>query len=184
MPEQDPYSSTVAVQSVSAPAPAAQENPMAISFPLMVLTWITFIIVTVILYRVAWKPILRALAAREETIRQSLADAEKARAETAAAETRQQQMLHDAEAEGRRIIDDARAAAAETARTIESQTRAQTQALMDGARREIATATEKARMELRRETAQLAIDLASRLVEENLDAPKNRALVEKIVKEM
>ena len=182
MPEQDPYSATSAVQSVAAPAP--MENPVAISFPLMILTWITFIIVTLILYRVAWKPILRALAAREEKIRQSLADAEKARGDAAASEARQQQMLREAETEGRRIVDAARASALETARTIEGQTREQTKALMDNARREIGIATDKARMELRQETAQLAIDLASRLVEENLDAPKNRALVEKIVKEI
>ena len=81
MPEQDPYSATTAVQSVAAPAP--MENPVAISFPLMILTWITFIVVTVILYRVAWKPILRALEQREATIRQSLENAAKLRDELA-----------------------------------------------------------------------------------------------------
>ena len=57
---------------------------------------------TVILYKVAWKPILKALEMRESGIRKAIEDAEKAQAQTARAEQRQEQMLREADAQSQK----------------------------------------------------------------------------------
>jgi F-type H+-transporting ATPase subunit b len=57
-------------------------NPLVQVDPgLFIWTILTFLVLLTLLAKFAWGPLLQALAAREETIRQSLADAEKARAE-------------------------------------------------------------------------------------------------------
>ena len=57
-------------------------NPLVQVDPgLFIWTIATFLVLLTLLAKFAWGPLLQALAAREETIRKSLADAEKARQE-------------------------------------------------------------------------------------------------------
>jgi F-type H+-transporting ATPase subunit b len=176
-------------QSIEVPAPGAHgaeggNSLMKVSDKMVGLTWVTFILMTLVLYKVAWKPILKALDMREDSIRNALADAEKARAETAALEARQQQMLKDSQVEAQKILEDARTAARHTAETIHSKANQESRDLIESAKREITSATEKARAELRRESAELAIAMATKVIGENMDSGKNRTIVEKMIKEL
>ena len=57
-------------------------NPLVQVDPgLFIWTIVTFLVLLTLLAKFAWRPLLQSLAAREETIRKSLADAEKARQE-------------------------------------------------------------------------------------------------------
>jgi F-type H+-transporting ATPase subunit b len=181
--------STNITATLEVPAAAAHEEGGAssliqVSGPLMLLTWATFLAVSFVLYKVAWRPILRALDQREQSIRQSLDAAAKARADLAAMETRSRQAMADAERQREEIVSAARLSAAEIAGALESQARQKVQTMTEEARREIAAATEKARAALRAETADMAIDLAGRVIGENMDTGRNRTLVEKLAKEV
>jgi len=154
-----------------------------VSPSMMGLTWLTFILMTIILYKVAWKPILKALDMREDSIRKALEDAEKARKETAELEARQKQILKDSEAEAQAIIAEARTAARETAEMIQARADKESRELIENARKEISSATEKARAELRKESAELTIALATKVIGENMDSEKNRVLIQKMIKE-
>ena len=181
----DALSQTVEVPPAEgAHAPAGAVNLFEPSFTLMVLTWITFALLAAILYKVAWKPILKALDLREKSIRKSLEDAERARTETAELEERGRQLLQQSEAQARQIVAEARTAAQDVARTVEARAGAEARAVVDEARREIQTAVERARADLRRESADLAIALASKVVAENMDNDRNRTLVQQLTKEL
>ena len=72
----------VTTESVGVPAAQEAVHPpgiMDVSGKMMVLTWVTFLLVTVILYKIAWKPILSALEKRENEIRKAQEDAAKIR---------------------------------------------------------------------------------------------------------
>ena len=73
---------------------------------------ISFGIVCAVLYALAYKPILRILEARRQQIAGGLANAEKIKAELARIEVARQDILTQAGAEGKQLIDEARAAAA------------------------------------------------------------------------
>ncbi len=73
---------------------------------------ISFGIVCAVLYALAYKPILRILEARRQQIASGLANAEKIKAELARIEAERQDILTKAGAEGKQLIDEARAAAA------------------------------------------------------------------------
>lgn len=163
---------------------AGSDQIMKPDVAIVALTWITFLIMTAILYKVAWKPILKALDLREDSIRKALEDAEKARAETAAADEKRKAMIADAEAKSRALLAEARVAAEETTRAIETRARDEAKGLVNDARREITTATEKARLELRKETAELALSLAAKCIGKNMDSSANRDLVRELMKEM
>lgn len=157
-------------------------NVMDVQAPMVILTWVTFALLALVLYKVAWKPILTVLDTREKSIRDALAEAEKARAEAADTETRNREILKAAEQEARRLVAEARAAAEETARLVESQAEQKAKAFLAEAVRDIDSATEQARTTLRRETTELAIALAGKVLAANMDNDRNRALINDLEK--
>ena len=184
MAEDNAHSATVEVQPQSSAHEQGSGGIMDVSFPMIGLTWVTFIIMTIILYKVAWKPILNALDLRENSIKKALEDAEKARAELAAIEERRIKMIKDAEAQQAQMLAEARIAAEGFTRTTQNKAREEARAMVDDAKREIASATEKARLELRKETTELALAIAAKCVERSMDSNADRELVQKLIKEM
>lgn len=146
------------------------------------LTWLTFLLTTVVLYKVAWKPILAALDKREADIRQSLEDAQKHRDALATLDARRQQVITEADTKAKEIIHGARAAAVEAANVIQNKAREEAQILLENAQRELKSAQEKALAELRRESADLAIGLSRKIIGESLDEQKSRDLVDRLIK--
>lgn len=162
----------------------ASVNVMDVQAPMVILTWVTFALLSLVLYKVAWKPILKVLDMREKSIRDALAGAEKARAEAAATEARNREILQTAEQEARKLVAEARAAAQETARLVGERAEQQAKALVAEAVRDIDAATEQARVTLRKETTDLAIAMAGKVLAANMDTERNRALVGELEKEI
>src|SRR5438093_7023726 len=75
---------------------------------LIIWTVITFIILLIVLRKVAWGPILTALEQREQTIRSSLDEAHRARQEAEQILAQHQQMLADANREVGRLLEQGR----------------------------------------------------------------------------
>ncbi|MEI7880251.1 MAG: F0F1 ATP synthase subunit B [bacterium] len=169
------------------PATGAHEastNVMKVE-PIMVgLTWITFALLTLVLYKVAWKPILKVLDMREKSIRDALTQAEAARVGAEATVAKNREMLQAAEKESQRLVAEARVAAQESARLIREQAEQKTKTLVEEAGREIAAATDQARIALRREATEISISLAGKILGANMDTERNRVLVNDLSKEI
>jgi F-type H+-transporting ATPase subunit b len=159
-------------------------NVMEVSATMMWWTWGIFTLVAIILYKLAWKPILGALEKREETIRQSLDNAAKLRDELDKLDQQRRDVLTEAERQSRDVLTEARKVAGVTANAIEQKAHAAAQGLVENAKREIQAAEEKAKAALRQETAELALAAASRLLQENLDDAKNRALTDQLIQKL
>src|SRR4029453_3042260 len=91
---------------------ASIAHTFGIDWPHLIAQAISFGIVCIVLYVLAYKPILRMLAARREQIAGGLANAQKIEAELARMQQDRRSALAAADAEGRRLIDEARIAAA------------------------------------------------------------------------
>jgi F-type H+-transporting ATPase subunit b len=170
-------------QTVEVPS-SGEAGVMAISPTMMGLTWITFILVTFVLYKVAWKPILAALDKREETIRKAQEDAAAIREELQRMEESRKRTQAEADNQARDIIAAARHAAEEAGRVIEEKSLKEAQILVENAERDIGKAREKAIAALRKESVDLSIALAGKLIGANLDDEKNRAMVDKLMDRM
>ncbi len=156
-------------------------GPIDVSGQMMVLTYVTFAITALVLYKVAWKPILNALDKREDMLRKAVEHAEKTRTEMEAIEQTRAKLVSEADNRARDIVEKARQAAVETANTIEAKAREEAQILLENARREIHAEQDKAMAILRRESAELAIDISRKIIGENLDEERSRIIAGKVI---
>jgi len=151
---------------------------------LFVFTFLVFAIVAFLLGKFAWGPITTALANRERTIDESIKRAENALAEARQISADNEKARREAEAEAQRVLREAREAADALRAEEVEKTRGQIREMQEAARQEIDREKQGALDELRSEVADLAIKAAEKLLAENLDADKNRKLVETFIKDL
>ena len=153
-------------------------NILAPDAGLIVWIAITFLALLFLLKKFAWGPITSALATREETIHDSLAQAERALAEAKQLQADNSKARRDAEAQAQSILREAREEA-DRLRTEEvDKTRVQIQQLQESAQAEIEREKDNALNSLRQEVADLAIRAAEKILRENLDADRQKKIVD------
>ena len=152
-------------------------GPFAVNPGLSVWTTVVFLALLAILWKFAWGPILRSVEEREDTIQSALDQAaeNQARAEELAEE--QRQLLAEARRQSQEIIAEGREAGERVRKELEEKAREQSQAMIERARREIEREKDAALDELRRESVELALAAASKLLKKRVDAEQDRDLV-------
>jgi F-type H+-transporting ATPase subunit b len=151
---------------------------------LMVWTVATFIVLVLVLNKYAWKPLLKVLEDRESEVRRSLQEAERARAEAAELLKRNEQNLAKAEEEYRKIVRGGKALADKVKEEIVARAHQQAQRELEHAKDEIQRDVDAARQQLRGEVADLAIQAAGRILEETLDARKQKKIVDDFLNQL
>jgi len=141
-------------------------------------TIVVFGVVLFILSRYAWAPILAAVDARERNIQSSVEEAARLRAEAQALLEEHQRQLADSRRQSQQIVAEAREAGEQVRRDIEEKARAEGDAMIERARRDIGREKQAAMNELRRESVDLALAAASRLVQQSLDPEADRRIIE------
>ncbi len=154
------------------------------NFGLVIWLAIVFSILLFILKRYAWGPITSALEDRERTIDESIQRAEKALAEAKQLQADNQRARREAEQEAQRLLRAAREEAERLRGEEVQKTREQIQHLRDQAQAEIEREKDSALDALRAEVADLAIQAAEIILQENLDAPRQRRLVANFIDEL
>lgn len=144
---------------------------------LMIWTVAVFLMLLFALRGMAWKPLLGALEAREKGIRDSIQEAQRLREEAEQAASDHRKQLAEARREAQQIIAESREAAQKVRADIEEKARADGAALVERARREIDQEKAAALEALRKESVELALSAASRLMGKNLDGETDRTLV-------
>lgn len=151
---------------------------------LILWTIITFVVVLVILRRSAWKTLLGALTAREEKIRTSLEQAEHAQQEAARLLEENRKQLALADEQSQRIIREGRDLGERLKAEILEKASTGARQMVDQAKDEIAREKEKALIQLRAEVADLAIGVAGKILDANLDSARHRQLIDAAIKDM
>ena len=147
-------------------------------------TAIVFLALLGILWKFAWGPILGAVEARESGIQSKLDQAASSNEEAARLLAEHKEQLADARRQANELIAEGKAAGEHLRKEIEEKARAEAQGIVDRARAEIVRERDQAIEALRRESVDLALAAASRLMQENLDQDKDRQLVERYLSEM
>ncbi len=161
----------------ASPASAQQEGLLAPSTGLMFWTILTFLIVLVVLWKAALPPILGAVEAREQQIRDLLAAAERERAEAQDALAQNARQLEETRSRIQEMVAEGRTAGERVRDEIIADGRRQAEDLMTRSRRDVRQELDRALQELRLEAVDIAIAAASKLVDRNLDEEDNRRLV-------
>lgn len=144
----------------------------------------SFAIVAWLLHRFAYKPILQVLEERRQRIKESLEKAEQIRAELAKTEAARQETLAQANAQANKLIEEARAAAA---RVLEQETqKAMSSAaqILAKAREAGDAELERMKTELRREMGRLVIETTAKVTGKVLTTEDHRRLAEETAREL
>jgi F-type H+-transporting ATPase subunit b len=147
-------------------------------------TLIVFAILVVLLGKFAWKPILESVEAREKGIKAALDDAAAKQAQAAKLLEEHKAQIADARRQASELIAEGRAAAETVRKSIEEKARVEAQGMIDRARTEIERERDAAIDTLRKESVDLALAAASKLMQQNLDQAKDRQLVERYLGEL
>lgn len=145
---------------------------------------VTFLGVLLVLGKFAWKPILNGLQQREKFIRDSLSQAKHDREE---AEKRLKDLtdrLNAARVEATALVDEGRRDADALRRKIESEAKAESDRMIERAKREIGIATDSAVKELCTLGSKLATDVASRIIRKELNAKEHERLISESIEQL
>ena len=149
----------------------------SLNFGLTIWTGMVFLILLGILWRFAWGPILSAVQARESGIQETLDRAATEREEAAKLLAEHRQQIADARGEVQQLIAEGKEAGERVRRDIEEKARAEGDAMVERARESIEREKDAALDALRKESVDLALAAAAKLIHESLDEEKDRDLV-------
>ena len=131
-----------------------------------------------VLTKVAFKPITRAVEALEKALEEAIEAAKREREEAAKLLEEHRRLVGQAHADAQTFIAAGRAAGEKIRADIIEEAHREQQRILERARQEIQSERDKAILELRREAVGLAIRGASAVIEKNLDSETNRRIVE------
>jgi len=153
--------------------------------PGLVLWTITsFILLVWVLSRYAWKPIIKALGEREDKIRSALEQADRARAEAAELLKKNEENIARAEQEYQKLMRQSKEMAEKVKEEILGKARRQADQEVQRAGEEIRRNVVAARQQLRSEVADLAIKAAEKILDETLDAQKQKKMVDSFLDQL
>lgn len=145
---------------------------------LMFWTLVTFLILVVLLAKYAWGPILKAMNAREDGIKNDLDNARKEREDAQRLLEEHRGLINLARKERAEAVEAGRRDAERLKAEILDEARKQREQLQKQSEAQIAAGLRQARAELKGEAADLAIQAAGKLMGKNLDDATQRRLVE------
>jgi len=147
-------------------------------------TAVTFVIVLLILKKIAWGPILTALEEREKGIQSSIDRAHKAKDEAEAILQKNRALLSKADAESDRIIREGKDYAEKLRADLTEKAQAEAKKMIATAKEEIEQEKRRALDVLRNEVADLAVKGAEKIIKTALDADMQKKIVNTMIQDL
>lgn len=149
---------------------------------LIVWTTIAFGILFFVLSKYAWKPILNTVNKREESIKDALDEAEKARLEMENLHADNERILKEARAEREAMLKEARELKNKMIADAKDEAQSQASKMIEQAQIAIEVEKKAAMAELKSHVAGLAVDIAEKVVRDELsNKDKQIQLVESML---
>jgi F-type H+-transporting ATPase subunit b len=146
---------------------------------------IIFFPLVVLLYFLAWKPILASLKERETSITEALNTAEQARLEIATLKSDNEKLLKLAREERDKMLKDARDAANRMKDEASNDAKKAADRIIEDARQAINIEKQAAMKDVRTQVAMFSLEVAEKLMKKNLAGDKaQKDLVDGYIKEL
>ena len=155
------------------------DNPLVQLDPgLFFWTIAVFLTLLFLLKKFAWGPLLAALEERQAGIRKSLDDADTAKRELAEVQAKASALIGQARTEADTILSEARTDGARLRQELRETGQQEKEALLRSAQQEIQLERDRAVSEIRQQTVELSVMIASKLIRRNLTREDNEALID------
>jgi F-type H+-transporting ATPase subunit b len=161
------------------------DNPLVQPDPgLFIWTIVTFLVLLALLAKFAWRPLLQALESRQESIRKSLDDAQKAKQELERLHVESAEIIRQSRVEADAIVSQSRSDAERLREEMKQKARAEADAIVKNAERQIQLETGRALQQIRREAVDLSVMIASKLIQRNLTKEDNEKLIDEALQQV
>jgi len=148
---------------------------------LIIWTIISFILLVILLWKVAYPQILKGMKNREETIKQQLEEAQKTKKEAENLLEDYKRQLAEARSEAQKIINEGKSLGENMRKEIVQKAQEESNQIVKRAQEEIELQKQKAILELQEKIADLSIMAATKIINKSLNTEDNRRLVEEYV---
>ena len=131
-----------------------------------------------------WPPLLAAIEERQQKIAEGLAAADRSRKDLAVAEEKVAEALREARTKANEIIEQAHARANQIIDQAKNDAIAEAGRQKTLAEAEIASSTNRAKEDLRRQVSALAVAGAEKLIRKEIDGDAHKALLDELAAEI
>jgi len=151
---------------------------------LYIWTIVTFLVLVAALAKFAWRPLLEALERRQDQIRKSLDDAQKAKQELEKLNVESQRILAAARTEAEQILSSTRSDANRFREELKQKAQVEAAGIVKNAEKQIALETARALQQIRTEAVDISVAIASKLLARNVSKEDNERLIEETFKQI
>ena len=146
---------------------------------------LVFVILVILLAKFAWKPILTAVKDREDSIADSLALADKTKAEMAQLQSENEALLQEARAQRDQIIKEANEASKVLVAEAKDKAKAEADKMISDAHKAITNEKNAAMSEIKTHVAALSLEIAEKIVKGELASnDKQKALADQLAEDI
>ena len=145
---------------------------------------IAFVVFVLFCMKYVWPPLMAAIEARQKTIADGLADAERAGKDLELAQEEATAKLRDAKQQAAEIIEQAKKRANQLVDEETQRGHAEREKIINQGYAEIEAERNRAKEDLRKQVAALAVVGADRILQREIDAAAQDDIVEKLVAEL
>lgn len=155
------------------------------AFGLIFWMFVSFGIIVFILKKYAWSPILGMLKEREDGIQNALDAAKKAKEEMASLQSNNERIISEAKAERDKLLKEAREMKDSIIAEAKAKAGKEGEKLMSAARESINNEKMAAITELKNQVAQLSVEIAEKILKEELSSQdKQKTLVKALLEDV
>lgn len=151
---------------------------------LMIWTLISFGLTFLVLKRFAFGPIQKTIDERRDRIRQSIEEADAARAEARSLLEEHKALIGQARDEAAGILAEARKVADAQGQRAKDETEADRQRRLEETRKQIGAETARALEQIRQEVAELSVVAAEKILGKTIDRDDQRRLIDEALGEL
>jgi F-type H+-transporting ATPase subunit b len=161
------------------------DNPLVQADPgLYIWTILVFLVLLALLTKFAWRPLLEALARREDAIRKSLDDARKAKEELERLHVESARILQESRTQAESIIQSTRDDASRLREELRQKAQGEAATLVRNAGKQIELETARAVQQIRHEAVDLSMAIASKLLQRHVSKADNERLIEETFRQL
>lgn len=154
-----------------------------INFPVLIAQVVNFLIVLGVLYKFAYKPVLKMLHDRTKLIEDGVKNAEKAKAAVEETAKKQKRVLAEARTEAQAILTKAREQSVAQGAALFEQSKEEAAKLALKTKKDLALEHDQLLKNAKAEVADIVVMVAEKLLKEKVTEEKDRALISKLLEE-
>ena len=147
-------------------------------------TLVNTLVLFIVLKKFLWGPVMKMIADRQQEIDGMYADADAAKTQAQQLRTEYEDKLAQAQQTGDRLVKEAMARGQQRQEEILRQANADADAIMRKAEADIAREKQKAMDDAKNEIADLAMDIAGKVVGRSLDGNDQAKLVDQFIQQL